>query len=193
MDYTAFDYTVFALVGGLAVLGALRGFVAEAIALGAWVAAVFAVRLFHEPATAFFTPIAGGPGRGAVMAFLALFLGTLLLGRILAAASGILTTNPLVGPVDRILGLGLGAAKGLIGASALYLVANFATHVFNDERSQPGWIARSQTTPILAVTSRALVDWVKVAGGQPAPAAKAAEGQGGYSRTDRDQLEDLAR
>ena len=47
MDMTGFDIVVLLIVGALAVLGAIRGFVTEILTLLAWVAAVVALKLFY--------------------------------------------------------------------------------------------------------------------------------------------------
>ncbi|MFN6987287.1 MAG: CvpA family protein [Rhizobium oryzihabitans] len=44
---TAFDVLVLTLLAGGAILGFLNGFVYAAISLIAWVAGIFALRLFH--------------------------------------------------------------------------------------------------------------------------------------------------
>eukprot|EP01037_Dinobryon_pediforme_P035103 gene35103-41336_t len=47
MHLTALDILVLLAIGGAATLGLVRGFVTEVLSLFAWVAIVFAVKLFH--------------------------------------------------------------------------------------------------------------------------------------------------
>ncbi|QMW23330.1 CvpA family protein [Sandaracinobacteroides saxicola] len=190
-DLTSFDLLILALVVGLALLGAVRGFTTEALNLAAWVAAVFAVRLFHEEMTGKLTGFAGSEGKGAILAFLLLFLGVLIVGKLIAGWVGGATKASVVGPVDRVLGLGLGAAKGLIAASAIFLLAEFATHLFVAEKSRPAWLAQSQVTPILIITSKALVNWVKEVQADAPAADGAGPDREGYSAKDRAALDDL--
>ena len=49
---TGLDILVLALMGGAAALGFSRGFVTEALSLGAWVFAIAVVKTFHAPVAA---------------------------------------------------------------------------------------------------------------------------------------------
>ncbi len=49
MNLHALDIVVLLLVAATALLGAKRGFVAEVLALFAWVAMIFALKIFHLP------------------------------------------------------------------------------------------------------------------------------------------------
>src|SRR5690606_40630356 len=49
MGLTALDIVVLLLVGAGLVTGFLRGFVAELLSLGAWIAAIVALRYLHRP------------------------------------------------------------------------------------------------------------------------------------------------
>lgn len=159
--YTGFDWVVLALVGLLAIGGLVQGFTAGVIGLLAWVAAVFAVRLLHEQATAFLGPVVGGAGWGAILAFLFLFFGTLLLGRILASAlGGAARRSAVIGPFDRLLGLGFGAVKGVLLATALFVLLQFATGLFDDDRTPPKWLAGARSAPALTAIGEAMVTWL---------------------------------
>ena len=48
---TALDIFVIIVVGGAALIGFVRGFVHEVLALLAWVAGIVALKLFHSPPT----------------------------------------------------------------------------------------------------------------------------------------------
>ena len=48
---TALDIFVIIVVGGAALIGFVRGFVHEVLALLAWVAGIVALKLFHSPLT----------------------------------------------------------------------------------------------------------------------------------------------
>lgn len=201
---TSFDYVILAMIGVMAVSGFARGFVREVLNLASWIAAIFAVRLFHEQLTPVAAEWAGGQARGATLAFVLLFAGTLIVGKLLATFIGGATRNSLIGPVDRLLGFGLGALKGLIAASAIFLVLDFTTNLFDDDKARPAWLAQSRATPVLDTTSRALVTWVErtrrvdaASRAEPEPSSGSAATSGarrddpGYTRSDRNALEDL--
>ena len=67
----------------------------------------------------------------------------------------------MLGPLDRVLGFGFGALKGLIGATLLFLLANLGTDtVYGGGSTRPEWMRSSQTFPLLNASSRAIVDFV---------------------------------
>ena len=47
--------------------------------------------------------------------------------------------------MDRILGLGFGALKGLILASAMFLLTQFSTGLFDAEQEPPEWLMEKST------------------------------------------------
>lgn len=159
--FTAFDWVVVALVGFLALGGLIRGFTHEAMSLAGWILAVVAVRLFHEQATAWLMPKTGGEATAATIAFVGLFFGTALLARLAAGAAGGFAKRSLLGPLDRVLGLGFGALKGLILASAMFLLTQFATGLFDAEQEAPEWLVESRSAPLLSLSANAMVGWVK--------------------------------
>lgn len=159
---TAMDIIVLLLVVGGMVFGIMRGFVTEVLSLLAWVAAVMALRLFYTPASAWAADFVGTDTGGAVVAFAGLFLGAFILFRIIANHLGSRTRQSVVGPVDRLLGGGFGAVKGLIGASLLFLGANLGSEViWGKDEPQPEWLAAGRSYPLLKLSSRLIVDFVE--------------------------------
>ncbi len=158
--FTGFDYVVLTLIGLLAIGGLMRGFTQEAISLAGWVAAAVVVRFFHEEATSFLAPKVGGEASGAIIAFLLLFFGTLILARIIAGSIGGAARRSAIGPLDRLLGLGFGALKGILLASVLFLLTQFSTGLFDPERTPPDWLMKSRSAPLLALSANAMVGWV---------------------------------
>ena len=83
-------------------------------------------------------------------------------GRLAASKLGNGTRNSLLGPMDRVLGLGFGAIKGLLAATLIYLVANLGTDViWGGAAARPEWIGKSKTYPLLQASSRAIIDFVE--------------------------------
>ncbi len=160
--FTALDIVVLLLVGGAAILGFLRGFTTEILSLLAWVAAVFALKFFHSPATALMTGWVGTEGGATVLAFALVFGLTFLAGRLAARAIGQRTRQSVLGGFDRLLGVGFGALKGLIMATVLYLAASLIYDVIYGARAErPDWMRESRTYPLLHASGRALVDFVE--------------------------------
>lgn len=178
-DLTALDIIVLLLVGGCGILGLWRGFVTELLSLFAWVAAIFALKIAHAPLTALLVGFVGTGSGAAVLSFVLIFLVVFVAGKMIAATLGRRTRQSVLGPIDRMLGLGFGALKGLIGATLLFLLANLATDTLYGSRSaRPEWMRASQSFPLLNASSRAIVDFV---------AARRALGERGGRSSTRDR------
>jgi membrane protein required for colicin V production len=161
MGLSALDIIVLLAVGGAAILGVMRGFVTEVLSLFAWVAIVFAVKLFHTPLAAALTGMVGTVTGAAVLAFAILAGVTYFGGRLVARAIGSRIRDSAVGPIDRALGFGFGAVKGLILASLGFLVVVLMTDtVHGGPAHRPEWLTASKTYPLLNATSASIADFV---------------------------------
>ena len=159
---TALDIFVVLLLGGSALVGFVRGFAHEVLALVAWIVAIAAVKLFHSPVQqALVAPVGNDPGASA-LAFVLLFFPAYIAMKLFARAVGGKARKSLLGPVDRVLGGGFGMLKGLLGATLFFLLANLATDMVHGSGAErPDWMASSHTYPLLNATGRAVVDWVE--------------------------------
>ena len=160
---TALDVVVLVLIGGGLLLGAVRGFVAEALSLFAWFAAVFALKLGYAPATALLTGITGSHYGAAALAFVLLFGATFFLGKLLATSLGRRTRQSVLGPVDRLLGAGFGALKGLVVATLAFLAVNFVAElIWGGDAARPGWarFRTARTYPLLNASGQAVLSYV---------------------------------
>ncbi len=168
MGLTALDMIVLLLVGGGLLLGLMRGFITEILSLGAWVAAIVALKLLHDPATGALTGMVGTRAGAAVLAFALIFGLVFIGGKLVARQIGGRTKSSVVGPIDRVLGGGFGALKGLIGATLLYLAANLVYDtIYGRTAERPEWMAKSRTYPLLHASGRAIVDFVEARRGRP--------------------------
>jgi membrane protein required for colicin V production len=159
---TALDVIVLLLVGGGGVLGAMRGFVGEVLSLFAWVAAVIALKLFFAPVADWLTHVMSGPGSATVLAFAIVFVAVFIAGKWVAGSISARVRRSAIGPVDRVLGFGFGALKGLLVATLIYLVVSLAYQVYAaDAKARPDWVKQSRTYPLLDVTSRAIIGYVE--------------------------------
>ncbi|MGN6821131.1 MAG: CvpA family protein [Sphingomonas sp.] len=161
MGLSGLDIVVLLGVGAAAALGWVRGFVTEVLSLMAWVLVVFALKLLHGPATAILTGIVGTSSGAAVLAF-ALIAGIAYFGgRMLARAMGRRTKQSILGPLDRAVGFGFGALKGVILASLAFLavVLVFDT-IDGGPKERPAWLTKSRTYPLLNATSAYVADFV---------------------------------
>lgn len=158
---TVFDILVLLALAGGIITGLLRGFVQEVLSLGALIAALFALRLFHTPVTAFLADYLGGDTSASVLAFALLVGGVWGGGKLIAARIGASSRKSLIGPADRLLGGGFGALKGLLIASVGYMLFTLAYDLmFGGEAARPAWLAESRTYPLMRATGSALSDIV---------------------------------
>ena len=161
---TALDVFVFLLLIGGAAVGFVRGFVHEVISLFAWLVGIAMLKLFHAQLwTGLINSFHTSSAAAAVLAFAILFLPSFLGVKLLARQIGGKTRRHVVlGSVDRVLGGGFGALKGLLGATLFFLLANLATDmVYGPQAERPEWMTKSRTFPLLNASGRAIVDWVE--------------------------------
>ncbi|WP_265561887.1 CvpA family protein [Sphingomicrobium arenosum] len=159
---TALDIFILILLGGGALLGLVRGFVQEVFSLGAWVAAVLAVKMGHAPMSAFLANHMESESGIMAAAFALLFIPTYFVVRLVAQKLGGRTRRSLIGPVDRLLGGLFGTLKGLVSATVLFLIANFATDfIYGAEAARPEWMREARTYTLLNASARATVDFVE--------------------------------
>jgi len=189
---TALDIVVLLIIGLTALRGVMRGFVTEILSLIAWVAGVAALRLFYRPGSELAAGWTGTDTGGAILAFVLIFLVTFVGFRFVARALGERTKKSVIGPIDRVLGLGFGAIKGLIGASLLFLLVNlFFDVTWGADEAKPEWLQSSKTYPLLKLSSQAIVDWVEERRADTGPAAPVGADETGYGREAREGLDEL--
>ena len=157
---TAFDIIVLFFLGGGAVLGFVRGFVEEALALISWILIIPAIRFLHDPVTLMLTEPVGTEAGAAVLAFLSIGIVTYALGRWIAKSIGARSRKSGLGPVDRVLGFGFGAIKGLIGATLLFLLLVMAYETVFGATKRPEWLTASRTYPLVNASGEAMSSFV---------------------------------
>lgn len=154
---TGFDIAVLLFVGFGAITGFMRGFVQEILALAAWVFAIFAIRMLHEPTTAWLEPHIGSGSGAAVLAF-ALCLGIpFAVVKFVAKWAGGKSRASVLGPIDRVLGFGFGAVKGVIIIVLAFSVLVLGYDTIWGVDGRPDWIRSARTYSFVNASSEALV------------------------------------
>ena len=154
---TALDMALLLLMGGMAVMGFLRGFVQEVLSLVAWGVAVIAVRLFLAPVTDLAGLWIGAGAAASLFAFAGLFALTFFAGKLIAGKVGQGVRSSVIGSVDRVLGAGFGALKGLVIATLAFLAFSLCYQFFfGKEGGLPGWISTSRSFPLLNASGDAM-------------------------------------
>lgn len=123
---TEFDYAVLAVLGFSLVVGLLRGFMRELVMLGGWIAA-FLLAMAFSGDLARAMPESLGPLLGSLLAFLAIFIGVLILAGFVGLLLALLARSAGLGISDRILGAAFGIARGLLVILALVLIAGLTS------------------------------------------------------------------
>lgn len=157
---TGFDIAVLLLVGVGAITGFLRGFVQEMLALFAWLFALFAIHYLHTPLTAALEPRIGTPSGAAVLAFALLLLVPYGVVKLVANWLGARTRNSVLGPIDRVLGFGFGAVKGLIIIVLAFSVVVLGYDTVWGAGGRPDWITQARSYRFVNASSEALVTMI---------------------------------
>lgn len=154
---TGFDIAVLLVLGLSAVTGFLRGFVAECLALVAWIFAAFAIRYLHTPLTEALRTTAGIESGAAVLAFALLLLVPYGVVKLIAGWLGAKSRDSFLGPIDRLLGFGFGAVKGTIIVVLAFSIIVLGFDVTWGRGGRPGWITQARSYSFINAASEELV------------------------------------
>ena len=154
---TGFDLIVLLIVGVGAIGGFLRGFVQEVLSIMAWVLAVFAIRFLHTDLTAAILDFMGSPVTASILAFALLLLIPYAAMKLIARLAGRSTRNSVLGPIDRVLGFGFGALKGVIIVVIAFSVLVLGYDTVWGSTGRPQWISEARTYQLVDAGSRAMV------------------------------------
>lgn len=154
---TGFDIAILILVGLGAITGFMRGLVQEVFALAAWVLALVAIRNLHSPLSALLLDIVETESGAAVLAFALLLLVPYAIVKLLSNRLGEASRNSVLGPIDRLLGFGFGAIKGVIIAVLAFSVLALGTDTIWGAGGRPTWITQARAYPFVNAASEELV------------------------------------
>lgn len=157
---TGFDIAVFLFVGLGAVSGFFRGFVQEVLGLAAWFLAIVAIRYGHTPLTEALEPTTGTTSGAAVLAFAILLLVPYAAVKFLSRWAGQRSRQSVLGPVDRVLGFGFGAIKGVIIVVLAFSVLVLGYDTIWGVGGRPDWITQARTYPFVNAASEAMVTMI---------------------------------
>src|ERR1044072_402276 len=94
----------------------------------------------------------------SLLAWGLVFLG----GKLASRRLGSRVRQSVVGPLDRVLGAGFGALKGLIGATLLFLALSLVDDtIWGRAAVRPEWMTQSRTYPLLKSSGATFVDLVE--------------------------------
>lgn len=156
----AFDIIILLIVGATAIAGFMRGFVQEVLALAAWIFALVAIHYLHTPLSLALAPYIGTPSGASVLAFALLLLVPYAVVKLLGNRLGEASRNSVLGPIDRLLGFGFGALKGVIIAVMAFSLLVLGYDTIWGAGGRPTWITQSRSYPFVNASSDALVKMI---------------------------------
>ena len=147
---TLFDYAVLTIVGASVLLSVMRGFVREVMALAGWVIGLVAASLFGTSVAGWLQTSISEESVRALVAFIAVFIATLLAMSLLALAVSGLMKKAGLGVEDRLLGGFFGFARGMLIVLVLVLLAGLTRLP-----KQPTWTEAMLSPPLEALAGAA--------------------------------------
>ncbi len=190
MQLTLFDVLAIAFVGISALAALIRGAVAEVMGLVSWLGAAVVALLVLPYAAPLVRPVIAGEGLADAVAYAGVFAVALVTLKLLTGMISGAVSGSVLGPLDKLLGLAFGAARGAVLVCAVYLVASFLIK----PELQPDWVQQAYLIePVRKGSSmleNLLPEWYRRGGpGQPAPDATTA-GKG-YTDQQRQAVDSL--
>lgn len=123
--FSGIDLIILLVIGLSIAVSAIRGFFKEAVSLLTWVAAILITLMFTSRFASLLPrdTVEGPQARYAISAMV-LFFGTMVLGSMINYLFQKIISNSNQGYLDRLLGVGFGAGRGVVIVTLLVLMAN---------------------------------------------------------------------
>ncbi len=153
---TAFDIFFFVIVGLSGLYGISRGLVHEVVGVGAWVVAIFALKILFAPVSEWMRASIGSDAGGDLAALLLIVIVTIALVRLIGGSLSRSVKGSALAPIDRLGGGGFGVLRGLIVICFIYMFLG----LFLDRHELPNWIGEARTHDVVASSSEALSDFI---------------------------------
>jgi membrane protein required for colicin V production len=155
---TGFDLLILLIVGIAAVGGFMRGLVQEIFSLAAWVLAAFAIRYLHTPLTLAMQNVLGTHVSTSLLAFALLLLIPYAAMIVIANNVSPASKNPVLGPIDRVLGFGFGALKGVLITVLAFALLVLGYDTVWSYKGRPTWMTTARSYEFVDASSRTLVE-----------------------------------
>jgi membrane protein required for colicin V production len=139
LPVTLFDVVVVAIVGLSGLSALVRGVVSEVLGLASWVGAGAVAFLALPHAAPLVRPAVANPMLADALAVGGVFLVALLALKLVSGVISRSVAGSAVGPLDKLLGLAFGAARGALVVCAAYLVASYLIK----PELQPDWVSQA--------------------------------------------------
>lgn len=117
------DYAILTVIGVSALISIWRGLIREVLSLVAWLVAIWVALNFTPMLAGRLEGLVSIPSARLALAFIGLFVGTLLAGAVVNLLVARLVHLSGLSATDRMLGVLFGVARGVVIVAALVLVA----------------------------------------------------------------------
>ena len=141
-DFAFLDLLIVGTAAVSVLVGAVRGFVREALSLALWVGAFVIASLSAREASTLFESWVRDPALRTPLGFGAVFLAALILGSLATRLLGMIVDMTGLTGIDRTLGTVFGGARAFV---LLVVITAFAAPLFADT----GWWQASRLVPLL--------------------------------------------
>lgn len=139
------DYTIAVMILASAVIGLFRGFVREAFALTTWLAAIWVGLHYSHDLSPLLQPSIGHTPAQLAIAFVGLFILTLLLGGMITFILQHLIEKTGLTGSDRLLGMLFGLLRGAVLIAVMVMLAGMTSAPL-----EPWWQQSQLLPPFLA-------------------------------------------
>lgn len=163
--FTILDLVVIAVLILSALLAAWRGFTREVLSIGAWVGAAVVMFLAGPTAVPFAKAYVDHDTVATIAAYAAIFVLALIPLSYISFRISEGVQGSAIGPVDRLLGLVFGAARGLVVLGIGYLV--FVSLV--SEARMPDWYKEARLRPLVEASGKVIASLVPSRDKAPKP------------------------
>lgn len=150
--FNALDLVIIAVLLLSAILAAWRGFTREVLSIGSWVGAAIAMFVLGPKAVPFMQPYVENETLAMIAAFAVVFILALIPLSYISFRISEGVRDSMVGPVDRLLGLVFGGARGLVVIGIGFLV--FKSLV--GETRIPAWFNEARLLPLMEGSGRVI-------------------------------------
>jgi membrane protein required for colicin V production len=143
--FNILDLVIIAVIVLSAIFATWRGFTRETLSIGAWVGAAVVMFMFGEQAVPWVAPYVEHPMVAKIAAYAGVFLIALIPLAYISYRISESVRDSFVGPVDRLLGLVFGIARGLVIVGIGFLVF---TSLVGQSRL-PDWFKEARLRPLM--------------------------------------------
>lgn len=156
------DILIAIIVGVAGVGGFMRGLVQEVLSLASWIMAALALHFLHPVLTDALRQAYSAEPATPLLAFVLLLLIPYSGMKVIIGNASGPSDGAILGPIDRVLGFGFGAVKGvLIAVFAFSLLVMGFDDVWG-YKGRPAWITTARTYPAADAFSRQLMPLIAI-------------------------------